>query len=109
LRGHNAEFGFGHITHERWGARTFRRAPGDVVIWQDRRDWRSEIEEALKSQALLHFIQVMTPKALARGSARLGLRGRRAYGIHRMARSRSSGLKMRRLQARSHVPGIGTL
>src|SRR5262245_41269306 len=46
-------------------------AEQDLSIWQDivalegGRDWWSQIEEALRSKALQHFVLVVTPAALA--------------------------------------------
>ena len=37
----------------------------DIVALEGGRDWWSQIEEALKSKALQHFILVVTPASLA--------------------------------------------
>jgi len=37
----------------------------DIITLEGGRDWRSQIEEALKSKALQHFVLVVTPAALA--------------------------------------------
>ena len=57
----------------------------DLSVWQDiialegGRDWWSQIEDALRSKELQHFILVVTPAALASPYARKsGWPGRRA-------------------------------
>jgi len=58
----------------------------DLSIWQDLialeggRDWWSQIEEALKSKALQHFILVVTPAALASPVVRREIRLARPEG-----------------------------
>ena len=37
---------------------------GDIVSLEGGRDWWSQIEEALKSKALEHFVLLVTPEAL---------------------------------------------
>jgi hypothetical protein len=44
----------------------------DLLVWQDLvaleggRDWWSQIEEAIRSKALQHFVLIVTPARLAR-------------------------------------------
>ena len=58
----------------------------DLSVWQDivalegGRDWWSQIEEALRSKALQHFVLVVTPAALASPVVRREIRLARQEG-----------------------------
>ena len=58
----------------------------DLSVWQDLvaleggRDWWSQIEDALKSKALQHFVMVLTPAALASPVVRREIRLARQEG-----------------------------
>jgi hypothetical protein len=52
----------------------------DIVALEGGRDWWSQIEEALKSKALQHFILVVTPAALASPVVRREIRLARQEG-----------------------------
>jgi len=58
----------------------------DLSVWQDivalegGRDWWSQIEEAIRSKALQHFVLVVTPKALASPVVRREIRLARQEG-----------------------------
>ena len=52
----------------------------DLVALEGRRDWWSQIENALKSKALQHFILVVTPGALASAVVRREIRLARQEG-----------------------------
>jgi hypothetical protein len=58
----------------------------DLSVWQDiitlegGRDWWSQIEEALRSKTLQHFVLVVTPAALARPTVRREIRLARQEG-----------------------------
>lgn len=58
----------------------------DLSVWQDivalegGRDWWSQIEDALKSKALQHFVMVLTPAALASPVVRREIRLARQEG-----------------------------
>jgi WD40 repeat protein len=52
----------------------------DIVALEGGRDWWSQIEEALKSKALQHFILVVTPAALASRHVRREIRLARQEG-----------------------------
>jgi hypothetical protein len=52
----------------------------DIITLEGGRDWRSQIEEALKSKALQHFILVVTPCALASSVVRREIKLARQEG-----------------------------
>jgi hypothetical protein len=52
----------------------------DIVALEGGRDWWSQIEEALKSKALQHFILVVTPASLASPVVRREIRLARQEG-----------------------------
>jgi hypothetical protein len=52
----------------------------DVVALEGGRDWWSQIEDALKSRTLQHFVLIVTPAALASGVVRREIRLARQEG-----------------------------
>jgi hypothetical protein len=52
----------------------------DIITLEGGRDWWSQIEDALKSKALLHFVLVVTPAALASPVVRREIRLARQEG-----------------------------
>ena len=52
----------------------------DIIALEGGRDWWSQIEEALKSKGLQHFILVVTPAALASPVVRREIRLARQEG-----------------------------
>ena len=95
--------GSNFISYSRRDGETFaaglreRLVQQELSVWQDivalegGRDWWSQIEEVLRSKALQHFVNIITPAALASPVVRSEIRLARQEG-KTVSPSRARGL-----------------